>query len=56
MSKLSKIVLASIAFWAGLTFLHGWFNLGFDPAVALGLKKGDVTEGPRFRVGFLPVT
>ena len=56
MGKLGRIALAAVGFWVGLTLLHGWLNLGFDPAVALGLKKSEVTEGPRFRVGFLPVT
>lgn len=56
MGKLGRIALAAVGFWAGLTFLHGWLNLGFDPAVALGFRKTEVAEGPRFRVGFLPVT
>lgn len=56
MGKLGKIALAAVGFWVGLMFLHGWLNLGFDPAVAFGLKKSQVAEGPSFRVGFLPVT
>lgn len=56
MGKLGKIALAAVIFWAGLALLHGWLNLNLDPAAALGLKKAEVAEGARFRVGFLPVT
>jgi hypothetical protein len=57
MSKLGKIALAAVAVNLSLAVLHGWLNLGIDPAQVLGLKKGvAVTEESRFRVGFLPVT
>jgi hypothetical protein len=56
MSKLTKIALGSVGFWLGLTFLHAWLNLGFEPASLLGAKKKGVAEEARFRVGFLPVT
>jgi hypothetical protein len=56
MSKLGKIAIGSVAFWVGLSLAHSWLNLGFDPAAALGLRKKEVAEEARFRVGFLPVT
>lgn len=57
MSRLTKIVLGAVGVTASLGLLHGWLNLGFDPAQALGLaKKQEVAEETRFRVGFLPVT
>jgi hypothetical protein len=55
MTKLTKIVIGSVAFWLGLTLLHAWLNLGFSPASLFEPKKG-VAEEARFRVGFLPVT
>jgi hypothetical protein len=55
MSNLKKIALGAVAFWVGLTLFHLRLNLGFDPAMALGFKKG-VAQETRFRVGFLPVT
>jgi len=57
MSKLGKIALGAVAANIALALLHGWLNLGIDPAQVLGLKKGKaVAEEARFRVGFLPVT
>ena len=57
MSRLTKIVLGAIAVTVSLGFLHGWLNLGFDPARALGFGgQREVAEEIRFRVGFLPVT
>jgi hypothetical protein len=58
MSKaLNRIALGAVGVAVSLGFLHAWLNLGFDPALALGLKKGtEVAEETRFRVGFLPVT
>jgi hypothetical protein len=56
MSKLTKIALGSVGFWLGLTVLHAWLNLGIDPASLFGMKKKEVAEEARFRVGFLPVT
>ena len=56
MSKLTKIAIGSVAFWLGLTLLHAWLNLGFEPASLFGMKKKGVAEEARFRVGFLPVT
>lgn len=57
MSRLTKIVLGAVGVTASLGLLHGWLNMGFDPAQALGLaKKQEVAEETRFRVGFLPVT
>jgi hypothetical protein len=56
MSKLTKIALGSVGFWLGLTILHAWLNLGFEPASLLGTQKKEVAEEARFRVGFLPVT
>ena len=55
MSKLTKIAIGAVGFWIVLTLLHGWLNLGIDPASLLGKKNG-VAEEARFRVGFLPVT
>jgi hypothetical protein len=57
MNKLGKIALAAVGFNVVLAGLHGWLNLGMDPAQILGLKKTvKVAEETRFRVGFLPVT
>lgn len=57
MSKLGKIVLGAVGASIALALLHGWLNLGLDPAQVLGLKKAPmVAAGDRFRVGFLPVT
>ena len=57
MSKLGKIALGAVAVGITLALLHGWLNLGYDPARVLGFKKGKaVAEEARFRVGFLPVT
>lgn len=57
MSKLGKIVLGAVGTSLALALLHGWLNLGLDPAQMLGFKKGKaVAEEARFRVGFLPVT
>jgi len=57
MNKLGKIALAAVGFNVVLAGLHGWLNLGMDPASLLGLKKTvKVAEESRFRVGFLPVT
>jgi hypothetical protein len=57
MSKLGKIALGAVAVSVVLALLHGWLNLGIDPAQVLGLKKAPVVaEGDHFRVGFLPVT
>jgi hypothetical protein len=57
MSRLTKIVLGAIGVTASLGLLHGWLNLGFDPARALGFgDRREVAEETRFRVGFLPVT
>ena len=57
MGNLKKIALGAVAFWIGITLLHLRLNLGFDPAVALGLRKqAAAAEETRFRVGFLPVT
>ena len=57
MSKLGKIALGAVAVNVTLALLHGWLNLGIDPARALGFKQGPaVAEETRFRVGFLPVT
>ncbi|HKV12957.1 MAG TPA: hypothetical protein VJ725_32750 [Thermoanaerobaculia bacterium] len=55
--SLNRIALGAVAVAVTLGLLHAWLNLGFDPARALGLKKGtEVAEETRFRVGFLPVT
>ncbi|HEX4961435.1 MAG TPA: hypothetical protein VF173_11395 [Thermoanaerobaculia bacterium] len=57
MSKLGKIALGAVAVNVTLALLHGWLNLGMDPAQLLGFKKSvKVAEESRFRVGFLPVT
>jgi hypothetical protein len=57
MNKLGKIALAAVGFNVVLAGLHGWLNLGMDPAQILGFKKTvKVAEETRFRVGFLPVT
>lgn len=56
MTKLTKIAIGSVVFWAGLTLLHAGLNLGLSPASLLGMKKKGVAEEARFRVGFLPVT
>ncbi|MBW8875413.1 MAG: hypothetical protein JF614_10670 [Acidobacteria bacterium] len=57
MSKLGKIALGAVAVNVMLALLHGWLNLGIDPARVLSFKKGTaVAEETRFRVGFLPVT
>lgn len=57
MSKsLNRIALGALGVAVALGLLHAWLNLGFDPARALGLKKNEVAEETRFRVGFLPVT
>ena len=57
MGKISKIALGAVGAACALTLIHAWLNLGFDPARALGFKKGsEVAEETRFRVGFLPVT
>jgi hypothetical protein len=57
MSKLGKIALGAVAANLALALLHGWLNLGYDPARVLGFQKGvKVAEETRFRVGFLPVT
>ena len=55
MSKLSKVALGAVGVALGLTFLHAWLNLGFDPLRKLGLRQA-VAEEVRFKVGFLPVT
>lgn len=52
MSKVIRLILAVLAVYAGLSFLHVWLNIGLDrfrPA-GEGRAKGS------FRVGFLPVT
>lgn len=57
MGRLTKIVLGAIGVTVSLGFLHGWLNLGFDPARALGFgEEREMAEETRFRVGFLPVT
>jgi hypothetical protein len=57
MNKLGRIALAAVGFNVVLAGLHGWLNLGYDPAQILGLKRtAKVAEETRFRVGFLPVT
>lgn len=60
MSRLTKIVLGAVAATVSLGLLHGWLNLGLDPARVLGFvglgDKREVAEETRFRVGFLPVT
>jgi len=56
MSKLTKVVLGIFAAAVALGLVHAWLNLGFDPLRAVGLKKNEVVEEARFRVGFLPVT
>lgn len=56
MSKLTKVALGSVGFWLGLTFLHAWLNLGFEPSRLLDGKTKGVAQEARFRVGFLPVT
>jgi hypothetical protein len=65
MSRLTKIVLGAIGATVSLGLLHGWLNLGFDPARVLARVLGgllgfgdqrEVAEETRFRVGFLPVT
>ena len=57
MSKLTKIAVGAVAFWAGLTLLHARLNLGLDPLAALGARNEvAAAETTRFRVGFLPVT
>ena len=56
MSKLGKIALGAVGINLMLAGLHAWLNLRFDPARALGFKKGPAVEEARFRVGFLPVT
>jgi NitT/TauT family transport system substrate-binding protein len=57
MGKISRIALGAVGAACALTLTHAWLNLGFDPAQALGFKKGsEVAEETRFRVGFLPVT
>jgi hypothetical protein len=57
MNKLGKIALAAVGFNVVLAGLHGWLNLGMDPATVLGFRKTvKVAEESRFRVGFLPVT
>ena len=56
-SRLRNILVVAILATVSLGFLHAWLNLGFEPAVALGLRKSaaaNVTD--RFRVGFIPVT
>ena len=55
MSKISKIVLGTLAVAIVLGVGHAWLNLGFDPLRAVGLKA-KVAEDTRFKVGFLPVT
>ncbi len=56
MTKISRIALSAVGFGVGLGLLHAWLNLGVDPAKLLGLRKTEVAEEARFRVGFLPVT
>ena len=57
MNKLGKIALAAVGFNVVLAGVHGWLNLGYDPAQILGFKKTvKMAEETRFRVGFLPVT
>ncbi len=47
--KLTKAVWLAILGWTvSITSLHAWLNLG------VFARKG--TDGPAFRVGFLPVT
>lgn len=56
MSKLGRVVVGAFVVAVALGVTHAWLNLGFDPLRALGLKKAEVAEEARFKVGFLPVT
>jgi hypothetical protein len=52
MSKGLKIVLAVVALYLGLSFLHVWINIGLDKFLPTRKDKAETS----FRVGFLPVT
>ena len=56
MSKLGRVVVVTLVAAVALGVTHAWLNLGFDPLRSLGLKKDQVAEEARFKVGFLPVT
>ena len=47
MKLLPAVSLATATWLAAITSLHAWLNLG---------RWEKTTEGPAFRVGFLPVT
>jgi hypothetical protein len=51
MSSQRKVLLVVIGWLAAVTLLHLWLNLHVFDAPRPGAQAG-----PRFRVGFLPVT
>ncbi|HJX30127.1 MAG TPA: ABC transporter substrate-binding protein [Thermoanaerobaculia bacterium] len=53
MSKLSKVIVGSVAVWLTLTVLHFHLNMGVSWGELFGEK---VAQAESFRVGFLPVT
>jgi hypothetical protein len=52
MSKGIKLVLAVLAVYLGLSFLHLWLNIGLDKVMPGRESQAESS----FRVGFLPVT
>lgn len=55
MSKLSRVIVGSVAAWMVLTVLHLQMNMGIRWAELFG-EKAAQAQTEKFRVGFLPVT